>query len=392
MIIDVDKMTDKYKDYSIKMRRHLHENPEVSMKEYNTSDLIKKELDSLNIPWVKCGGETGILATLNGKNPGKTIMLRADMDALTVTEETDLPFKSKNEGIMHACGHDAHTAALITAAHILNDYKDELSGTVKFAFQPGEEVALGAKAMMEDGCLDGVDAVWGMHIWSTLDEGKIDLAPGARMAGGSIWSMNVKGVGGHGSQPQNAIDAGVATCAIVQNLQTIVNRELDPSKMAVVTCGKIEAGTRFNVIPEYGRIEGTTRWYDKDIGEAIPKAIERIGSETAKAFRAEAETKYDMLTPIVMNDEYVTKIAQQSIIKLFGKDALEDNLPPISGSEDYAYFQQKVPGAFAMFGVRNPECGAVYPQHSSHYTFNEDEIIKCALLHAQVASDFNESK
>lgn len=386
--MNVKEAAAKYGDYLIEMRRYFHAHPEISGKEYETSKRVKSELDKFGIPWRPCGMETGILATIQGAKPGKTILLRGDMDALTVQEESGLPFASENPGVMHACGHDCHISTLLTAARVLNDVKADLCGTVRLAFQPAEETAEGAKSMIENGALDGVDGCFGIHVWSNVSAGKVALAPGPRMAAADQFSIDVKGKGGHGSAPHQCVDAAVVTSAIVTNLQTIVSREIDPGDPAVLTVGRMEAGTRWNVVAEYGRLEGTTRYFTRDLYQRFPEMMERVVTQTAQTFRAEAKLKYDHIVPPTINDDHMTEVAIGAAAKALSPDAVI-SIDRITGGEDFSFFMEKVPGAIALMGVGNEACGAVWPQHSGKYRVDENALINSVLLYAQVAVDFN---
>lgn len=378
----------KYGDYLIEMRRCFHAHPEVSGEEYETSKRIKAELDKFGIAWRPCGLETGILATIQGGKPGKTILLRGDMDALTVQEETELPYASEVSGVMHACGHDCHISTLLTAARVLNDVKADLCGTVRLAFQPAEETAQGAKSMIENGALDGVDGCFGIHVWSNVPAGQVALAPGPRMAAADQFSIDIKGKGGHASAPHQCVDAAVVASAMVTNLQSIVSREVDPGDPAVLTVGRIEAGTRWNVVAEYGRLEGTTRYFSRDLYQRFPEMMERVVTQTAQTFRAEAKLNYDRIVPPAINDDQMTEVAIGAARKAISADAVIA-IDRITGGEDFAYFMEKVPGAIALMGVGNEACGAVWPQHSGKYRVDESALINSVLLYAQVAADFN---
>ncbi|WP_294853266.1 M20 family metallopeptidase [uncultured Oscillibacter sp.] len=378
----------KYGDYLIEMRRCFHAHPEVSGEEYETSKRIKAELDKFGIAWRPCGLETGILATIQGGKPGKTILLRGDMDALTVQEETELPYASEVSGVMHACGHDCHISTLLTAARVLNDVKADLCGTVLLAFQPAEETAQGAKSMIENGALDGVDGCFGIHVWSNVPAGQVALAPGPRMAAADQFSIDIKGKGGHASAPHQCVDAAVVASAMVTNLQSIVSREVDPGDPAVLTVGRIEAGTRWNVVAEYGRLEGTTRYFSRDLYQRFPEMMERVVTQTAQTFRAEAKLNYDRIVPPAINDDKMTEVAIGAARKAISADAVIA-IDRITGGEDFAYFMEKVPGAIALMGVGNESCGAVWPQHSGKYRVDESALINSVLLYAQVAADFN---
>ncbi len=384
---DIQALIAKYNDYQVKMRRHFHQHPEVSGKEYETSKRVQQELTAAGIPWKQMGLETGIVAEIKGAHPGKTFMLRGDMDALEVTELTDCAFASENKGVMHACGHDCHTSMLLTAALMLNDIKDELHGTVKCFFQPAEETAQGAKSMIEQGALDGVDACFGMHVWSDIPAGKVSIEPGPRMASGDLWKIHVKGKGGHGAQPHLCVDALVVGAAIVQNLQTIVSRETSPMDTAVVSVGIFNAGSRFNVISETAYLEGTTRCFSPAVRAKFPEQIQRIASETAKSFGATATTEYDPKVPPTINDPAVTALALNAAESIFG-EGCEAQYGATMGGEDFAYFMEKIPGAMAFLGVRNPDVDAVYPQHSGYYKVDETVLVKGAALYVQTALNF----
>lgn len=389
--MDIKEVAKKYADYQINMRRYFHENPELSEKEFNTSKVVKEELDKIGVPWVPCGLETGVLATIKGRKPGKTILLRGDMDALTVTEKTGLPFTSKNPGVMHACGHDCHISMMLTAAHILNDMKEDLCGTVKLAFQPAEEVATGAPAMIKDGALEGVDGCFAIHVWFDVDAGHISCDAGPRMGAANMFTIDVTGKGGHGATPHNCTDAVVVQAAIINNLQSMVSREFSPMEPVVVTVGEVKAGYRWNVIAESAHLGGTSRCFSKEIFTALPKVIDRIASETAAAYRATAVTKNTVLCPPVINDEHMADVVKNASRKVIAPDA-PATVPATMGGEDFAFFMDKVPGCVCQLGIRNEACKAIYPQHSCYYTVDESALLGGAMLYAQTALDFNAEK
>jgi amidohydrolase len=385
--MNMNERAAKYADYIVEMRRAFHQIPEVSMEEYETSAKVKEELDKMGVSWRPCGGETGVLATIGGKKPGKCVLLRADMDGLTVNEETGYDFASRHEGMMHACGHDAHIATLLTAAKILKDMEDDLNGTVKLAFQPGEEVAKGCKAMIADGALEGVDGCYSCHVWATVDSGVYNCEPGPRMASAGMFVIDVKGKSGHGSAPHEGIDCAVAASAIVNNLQSIVSREMNPMEPVVVTVGRMEVGTRWNVIAGSAKIEGTTRTFDKEIFTRLPEIIERIAKDTASAYRAEVKCDFVDLTTPVVNDPKVAEIAAKAAEKIVGKENVR-TFDKITGGEDFCFFMNEVPGAQAFMGIRNPEIGATYPNHDGHFKVDESVLIQNAAIAAQFAVDF----
>lgn len=386
----IRELASKYKQYTIDMRREFHMYPEPSMHEERTAQRIKEELEKMGIPYVSMAG-TGVLATIKGKKSGKTIALRADIDALEITEKNDVPYKSRNEGMMHACGHDSHGAMLLGAAKVLNDIKDELNGTVKLIFQPGEEVAQGAKAMIEAGALDGVDEVFGIHSMANFPSGKIAIGAGPRMASCDMFKITVKGKGGHGSMPHLGVDAVLAASAIIMNLQSIASREVSPMDTAVVTVGKIISGTRWNVLADEAVLEGTTRCFTRELRKYIPEAMERIVKSTAASYRAEAELKYDYLVAPTVNSEISTERARKSIEKIMSKDAVMD-FTPMAGAEDFSEYLEKVPGTFVMLGIYNEEKGSCYSNHHPQFDIDEDVLEHGVALHAQYAYDYLNEK
>lgn len=392
--MNIKETAQKYSDYVVDIRRKIHRNPELSTQEFETSKLVQEELDKIGVPYEICGElGTGVLATIKGALPGKTILMRGDMDALPVVEEADVPFKSEHEGKMHACGHDCHTSSLLTAAHILNDIKDELHGTVKLAFQPAEETAQGAKDMIAGGALEGVDGVYGMHVWSGVPVGTACAAAGGRMASAGQFEIWVQGKGGHGAEPANCIDAITCTTAIVNSLQTIVSREFRPIDAAVLTVGKIDAGFRWNVIADKAYIAGTTRCFSNEINKAFPEKIERIAKGVAEAYRCTVECKFTDLVPPTVNHPFMASICEGAIKTILGEDANYD-FEPTTGGEDFAFFIDAAPeqmGAICLLGVRNEAEGCCFEHHSPKFKVDESALVNAAALYCQVADDFNKS-
>lgn len=380
------QLAKKYKQYVIDLRREFHMYPELSWEEVRTSRRVKEELSKMGIPFISVAN-TGVVATIEGKKEGRVVALRADMDALQVNELNDVPYRSKNEGIMHACGHDGHTAMLLGAAKILNEMKDEIRGTVKLFFQPAEELAEGAAKMIEENCMEGVDNVFGIHLWSNLESGKISVEEGPRMAATDIFKICVKGKGGHGSLPHQGIDAVASGAAIVNNIQSIVSREISPLEPAVVSIGKFSSGTRFNVIANEAILEGTTRYFNPDIKNQIPQALERIAKNTALSYRAKTELEYIFGTPATINDPESSMIAMKAIEKLFGREKI-GSMEKVTGGEDFAMFLEKAPGAIALVGVGNEAKGCTYPQHHERFNMDEDALELGTALYAQYAVDF----
>ena len=382
----VRELAKKYKEQIIAWRREFHENPELSWEEVRTGERVREELIRMNIV-VKGVAKTGILGILKGDKPGKTVALRADMDALPIKEENNVPYKSKNEGVMHACGHDGHTAMLLGAAQILSKMKNEIKGTVIFIFQPAEEKIQGALEMIKEGAIEGVDAILGIHLWADLVTGEVSLESGPRMASADMFKITIKGKGGHGSMPNQGVDAIVAASAIVIGLQSIVSREISPLDTAVVTIGKFHGGERFNVLCDEVLMEGTTRCFNPQVRDKFPVMMERIIKETAKAYRAEGELEYILGNPPVINNSQISKIASQAVINNFGEGSVI-KLEKITGGEDFAFYAQEVPGVMALVGARNESKGAMYPHHHKKFNIDEDALIIGTTLYSQFALDF----
>ena len=379
-------LAKKNQDYVIQMRREFHMNPEVSMQEYNTCKRIKEELEKMGVEYKGIAG-TGVIATIKGNKPGKTVALRGDIDALAVVEENTHNYVSKVHGMMHACGHDTHGAMLLGAVKVLNEMKDEIEGTVKFFFQPGEEVGKGAAAMVAEGALEGVDGVMGIHISSDMPVGTINADPGPRMASADSFKVTITGKGGHGARPEQCIDAVVVGAATVMNLQSIVSRELSPFDPVVVTTGSIKSGTRFNVIAPTAVLEGTVRYYKPEYKKIIADAIERIAKSTAEAYRATAEMEYSNLVKITINDDTCTSIAREAAGKIVGKENVIET-PPATGGEDFSEFSSIVPGVMCNLGSGNEEKGTTYPHHHGKFDVDEDVFVDGVAFYAQYALDF----
>ena len=384
--VDIKELAREYRDYVISLRRHFHQYPELSLEEFETSKKIKEELEKMGIEYVSAG-ETGVIADIKGSKPGKTIALRADMDALPVEELTECDFKSKIDGNMHACGHDSHMAMLLGAAKILNGMRDQINGTVRLIFQPAEENAKGAPAMIRDGAIDGVDSIFAIHIWAQIPVGKVSLEAGPRMASTDLFYIDVKGKGGHGSQPENCIDAVVASSAIVMNLQTLVSRETRPHNPLVLSIGLLHSGTRLNVIAEEGRMEGTTRCFDPELRKQLPIKMERIIKNTAEAFGATATLEYDFAGSAVVNDERCSEIGQASVEKILGKDG-NYQFEKVTGGEDFCFYLEQIPGALAFVGCKNDEKQCCYAHHNGRFAIDEDSLEIGTALYAQYAIDF----
>ena len=377
---------EKTKDQIISWRREIHAHPEVAWEETQTGDMVASLLESFGIE-VKRTANTGVLGLLSGGRTGKTVALRADMDALAIAEANDIPYKSKNPGVMHACGHDGHTAMLLGAAKILSQMRSNISGTVKFIFQPAEEIGLGALKLIDSGVMEGVDALLGVHLWPDLPSGKVSLVPGPRMASADKIKITVRGKSGHGSMPHQGIDAILAASAIIMNLQSISSREISPLEPAVITIGKVTGGTSWNITCDEVTLEGTTRCFSHEVRKSFPLAIERIIQNTAASFRAQADMEYIAIAPPLINDTRIAKLAAASLCKLYG-DNIAGDIEKVMGGEDFAYLCEKTPGAMAFIGIGNKEKQTDYPLHSDKFNIDEDVLPIGAALHAQFALDF----
>jgi len=382
----VKELVEKNKDEIISWRREFHENPELSWEEIRTGNRVCEELTKLNIK-IKRVAKTGVLGILKGDKPGKTVALRADMDALPIQEANNIPYKSKKEGIMHACGHDGHTAMLLGAAKILKQMRDKIKGTIIFIFQPAEEKAQGASKIIEEGAVKGIDAILGIHFWADLPIGKVSLEPGPRMASTAMFKITIKGKGGHGSMPYQGIDAIMVASALVINLQSIVSREISPLDPAVVTIGKFNGGEAWNILCDKVILEGTTRCFNNQIINKFPIVIERIIKRTAEAYRAEGKLEYTLLTPVLINDLNLSNISSQSLIKNFGEESVV-KLEKTMGGEDFASYTQEIPSIFALVGARNEDKGAKYPHHHKNFNIDEDALVIGTSLYSQFALDF----
>lgn len=384
--MNIKNITSKYKDYVVEKRRYFHMNPEPSWKEFNTSKVVREELDKLGIEYtVAC--ETGVIAKIKGGKPGKTVLLRADMDALEIEEEASHEYKSVKEGLMHACGHDGHTAMLLGAAHVLMEIREELEGDVVLLFQPAEEVAGAKKLIDETNIIDEIDAAFAIHLWQGVEAGKVSVEAGPRMAAADFFEIKIKGKGGHGSMPHECVDACVVAASIVMNLQSLVSRGVNPLDTLVLTIGKIDVGTRFNVIPGEGFMYGTTRSFSKDIWERIPDDINRVIKNTAAAYGAEAELSMDRATIALWNNPDISNLLSKSATKLYGEDVLVE-YEKTTGGEDFAFFTDKVPGALAFVGIRNDEKGLNAPHHNCKFDIDEDALEIGTNLYAQFAYDY----
>ena len=359
----------------VEQRRKIHRHPEKSGQEVLTSALVQKRLAELGVE-VRTGfHKTGVAGIIRGALPGRTIGLRFDMDALEMQELTDHEYRSTVPGMMHACGHDGHTAMGLGVAKVLSGMKDSIHGTIKLVFQPAEEDAQsggGAQYMIHDGVLKDpdVEMMLGMHLWPDLPLGSVGTRPGALMAGSDPFIITIKGKGGHASMPHTTIDPVVAGSYIVTALQSIVARNIDPFAQAVVTVGVFNGGTRYNVIPETATIQGTVRSFDEDVRLKLRDRVIEVATKTAEALGAHAEVDYRLTYPPLINDRGVYEQAKASIIDMLGEENYAEVPKPAPGGEDFAFFAKAVPSAFMFLGYKKAGEVPVQP-HNPYYNFDE---------------------
>ena len=386
---EVKRLGEKYLQHMINLRETIHMYPEDGFSEFTTSKIIIEELEKLGIKVQKNVAKTGVVGLIEGKYPGKTVLLRADMDALKIQEQADVEYKSKIDGMMHACGHDGHVAGLLGAAMILNELKDNLHGNVKLVFQPAEERDGGALHMIEEGVLENpkVDAAFAAHLWGYLNEGEVHLKEGPMMASPDIFNIKVIGKGGHGAVPQESIDPIVITCQIVNSLQTIVSRKINPLDPVVITCGRIQGGDCHNVIPNEVELEGTIRTFNEETRNWVPKVMEDLIRGITTSQGAAYEFKYEPKYPALINDKYMTSFAKESLKKVVGEENVFDLKEPNMGGEDFAYFAQKVPSAFIFVGIANNKSEPVI-HHNPYFKWDSKNVGILAQSLSQIAIDY----
>lgn len=405
----IQVLAKRYEEDLIAWRRHFHRHPELGGQEIETSAFICALLDEWGIGYRRVQGRrpaqfaderadfigTGVIATIRGEAPGaydgvgkpaSRIALRTDMDALPVTERTGLDYASQAEGVMHACGHDCHMAMMLCATRMLNEMRDQLKGEVRVIFQPAEEISIGARDMIAAGALEGVDAIYGAHIWSEVESGTISCEPGPRMANTDWFRIDIAGVSAHGSMPHKGIDAIVVAAEIVDSLQVLVSRRTSPFEPVVVTIGEIHGGTARNIMAGSAYLTGTLRTWHTETRERMIDRIERVAGKTSHAFGAEITFTFEEGNPRVVNDPAHAEAARRAVVEVLGQEAVGSYEGTLAG-EDFAEYLQHVPGVFVFVGTRNPEIGSDYPQHSCYYTIDESVLVKGAMVTAQWACD-----
>lgn len=359
------------------LRHHLHANPELSWQEIETSRLIESKLKELGFENIKRGvdgTEVGVRADLIGDPAGPCVALRSDIDALPLLEENTCSYKSRTKA-MHACGHDGHISALLGTAKLLASMKSELSGRVRFLFQPAEEHGLrsGAKALINEGALDGVQAIGGMHLWSFVPTGRVQWRNGPVMASADCWNVKFTGKGGHGAMPHDAIDPTVAAANFIGAAQTIVSRELNPVETAVVSLGRMTSGGAFNIIPPTAELEGSLRSFNPEIRAQMEGRLRRIADGIAAAYRCTAELKVTYYYPSVVNHAGLTAVLKDTAVQTVGENNVEES-PLLMVSEDFSFYQEKIPGTFFFVGAGSAEKGTDFPHHSPRFNLDDDVL------------------
>jgi len=388
MIEELKKDVESLTGQIIEWRRDFHRHPEIAFEEHRTSSVLRDFLESLGMP-VKTFAKTGLRGTLEGKPGGRTVALRADIDALPLKEEGEKEYISQNPEATHACGHDGHMAILMGAAKLLSQKTDSFQGKVVFLFQPSEErIPGGAKQMIKEGALEDVNAIFGLHLWQLLPTGCVGIVKGAMMAQPDKFSIVVKGKGGHGSMPHQTVDPILVASHLVVNIQSIVSRNVDPLKPAVVSFGTVNGGTIYNIIPSEVSLTGTLRSFDSSIQSLAEERLKEITETTCKAFGAAAEFQYEKGYPPLVNDEDMADFVLEVAKSTLGEEKIKD-IDPVMGGEDFAYFLQKIPGAFLFFGMGD---GMEFPHHHPAFDFDEKALPQATLLMTSLALEYLQRK
>jgi len=380
--------------YTQAMRRDFHMHPELGFREVRTGGIVAKELETLGIEVTKGVGKTGVVGLIEGSKPGPTILLRFDMDALPITEDTGAEYSSTNPGVMHACGHDGHTAIGLTVAKMLHSHREELAGNIKLCFQPseegtnGEEVG-GALMMMRDGVLESpkVERTLSLHVWNDRPLGWIHVAKGPVMAGAELFSIKLTGKGGHGAAPETTVDPVVAAAQIVTALQTIVSRNVAPLKPAVVSVTSIHSGTAFNIIPQTAELSGTIRTFEPEVRKLVHQRFEQIVHGIATSMNCEVEITLKQVTAPVINNGAVAESVLNSAQTLFPQTEIDTAAYLTMGAEDMGYMLEKADGCYFFIGSANNEKNLNYNHHHPKFDFDEQAMITGAALMATAAAD-----
>lgn len=379
---EIKSISKEIKDELIKIRRNIHSHPEIALHENRTSSFIAQTLRELGLEVKTNVGVTGVIGLLRGKYEGKTILLRADMDCLKMTELNDVEYKSKNPGLMHACGHDAHVTWILGTAMILSRFKDRLHGNVKFLFEPAEEGVGGAKIMIKEGALEDphVDAAIGAHVWPSIPAGKIGVKYGPMMAAPDRFLITIHGKGGHGAIPQDCIDPISISFQIYMGIQSILTRKLDPIEPSLISICRFTSGSAFNVIPDKAEMEGTVRTVNSEVRKQIPELMEMLIKGITNINGATYDFVYTPYFPAVVNNNVMSDLVENAGFELLGEDRVITLDKPVMIGEDFSYFQKKVPAVFFAIGTYNEKKNVTYDLHSAHFNIDEDILSNAAAL------------
>ncbi len=363
------------KDWLVEIRRTIHMHPELGFEEVETSKLISEWLERFGFQVKKGIAKTGVVGLLQGSKTGKTVAIRADMDALPLNEVNPVPYASKIKGKMHACGHDAHVTILLGVAKFFSSMKDQVRGNIMWIFQPAEEGGGGGRMMVEEGVLENpkVDAIFGAHVFPQLPIGKVGVCEGEALAAADRFIIKVIGKSGHAASPHLAKDPILAAGHLITQLHSIVSRNVNPLDSAVITVGKVSGGTAFNIIPDEVELLGTLRSLNSRVREEVKSRIEEVAQGTAHSFGMDYRFDFEYGYPVLVNDPEMTKLVSEACSKGIGEGNVE-NLKPSMGAEDFAYYLEKIPGAFFRLGTENEERGIIHPYHSSLFDIDEEVL------------------
>ncbi|WP_026689072.1 M20 metallopeptidase family protein [Alteribacter aurantiacus] len=382
---DLFSKLENHFDEMVEIRRHFHKYPELSFEEVKTPHYIANYHTKLGLDVQTKVGGRGVVATLKGAHPGPTVALRADFDALPIEDGKDVAYRSTVPGVMHACGHDGHTATLLVLAKVLSSQKESIHGTIKFFHQHAEEQAPGgAIAMIDDGCMEGVDVVFGTHLWATEETGKIQYNEGPLMAAADRFEIDIQGKGGHGAQPHDTKDSIVIGSQLVQSLQQIVSRRIDPLDPAVVSIGSFEAKNAFNVIADSAKLIGTVRTFDEKVQEKIQEEIKAITEGTALSTGADISYRYKKGYPALINHKTEAQLVAEKLASVDGVKEVEHAKPQMGG-EDFSYYLHHAKGAFFFTGAKHPDTVNPYPHHHPKFDFDERAMVIAAKSLATLA-------
>lgn len=382
--------------YVVGLRRHFHKHPEIAKEEFQTALKIEEELDKIGLDHQRVA-ETGVCAEIKGERAGsdsgsssaKTIVLRADIDALPIQETHICEYTSEIDGRMHACGHDSHTAALLGAARVLNAHKNLFSGTIRLTFQSGEEIGYGARKFVDGGYLDDADRTFGIHAASSISSGKVAVVPGPNNASVDWFKITVKGHPAHVSTPQLGSDAAYIASQIVISTQALITRRTSPMDNVLVGIGKITAGDAYNIVAQKAELEGTIRAFTPEVRERTKQLLSDMSKQTAQIFGGDAQVEYKDFTSPLINDQTSTEEVQKTAIRLFGEENVIKNRQASLGGDDFAEYIIKVPGTYAYFGTGNPaKEGTTAAHHDSKFDIDEDALVQAVALYTFYAIDF----